>query len=73
MCLGVPAKIIEIDGNMGKVVMGGTTLKVSLDLIDNAVLNEYVLVHAGYAIQRVDQEEAQKTLELLKQLGMDEN
>ena len=70
MCLGVPARIESIIDNEAKVVMGGIELRASLDLLDNAKVGEYVLVHAGFAIQKVDEEEAVKTLELLKELGM---
>jgi hydrogenase expression/formation protein HypC len=70
MCLGVPARIESIIDNEAKVVMGGIELRASLDLLDNVKVGEYVLVHAGFAIQKVDEEEAMKTLELLKELGM---
>jgi hydrogenase expression/formation protein HypC len=70
MCLGVPARIESITGNEAKVVMGGIELRASIDLLDEAKVGDYVLVHAGFAIQKVDEEEAEKTLELLKELGM---
>jgi hydrogenase expression/formation protein HypC len=70
MCLGVPARIESITGNEAKVVMGGIELRASLDLLDDTKVGDYVLVHAGFAIQKVDEEEANKTLELLKELGI---
>jgi hydrogenase expression/formation protein HypC len=70
MCLGVPARIESISGNEAKVVVGGIELRASLDLLYDAKIGDYVLVHAGFAIQKVDEEEARKTLELLKELGM---
>ena len=70
MCLGVPARIESIIDNEAKVVMGGIELRASLDLLDNVKVGDFVLVHAGFAIQKVDEEEARITLELLKELGM---
>lgn len=69
MCLGIPAQIIEVDQNlMGKVQISGVLRRVSLQLIENPTVGEWVLIHAGYAINRIDEEEAKKTLELFEQL-----
>jgi hydrogenase expression/formation protein HypC len=68
MCLAVPAKIVAIKGNTAEVEMSGVMRTVGLDLTPEAKLNDYVLVHAGFAIQIVDQEEALKTLELFKEI-----
>jgi len=64
MCLAIPAKVVEIKGNMAKVDFGqGVIRDVNIILVD-AQVGKYVLVHAGYAIQVVDPEEAKETLQL---------
>lgn len=64
MCLSVPAKVIEIEENLAMVELGGTKTKVSLDLVEDIEINDYVLVHTGFALQKIDEEEAKRTLEL---------
>jgi hydrogenase expression/formation protein HypC len=73
MCLAVPAKIIDRVDMLATVEISGVTRKISLMLLPEAKVGEFVLVHAGFAIQTIDEEEAAKTLELLKELsGYDE-
>ncbi|MDR3560190.1 MAG: HypC/HybG/HupF family hydrogenase formation chaperone [Negativicutes bacterium] len=73
MCLAVPAKIVEKVDMLATVDVSGVTRKVSLMLVPEAEVGDFVLVHAGFAIQKVDEEEAVRTLELLKELaGYDE-
>jgi hydrogenase expression/formation protein HypC len=68
MCLAIPAKIVEIRENMAKVDFGEGVLRdVNVTLV-NAKIGEYVLVHAGYAIQVLDKESAQETLELWREV-----
>lgn len=69
MCLGIPAKVIEINGYMAVVEVGSTRREVSLQLVPDAKVEDYVLIHIGYAIQKINEKEAEETLELLKQLG----
>ncbi len=69
MCLGIPVKIIEIEKNVARVDAGGLLRDVSLDLCPDASVGDYVLIHAGFAIQRLDEEEAEETLELLRQMA----
>jgi len=69
MCLAVPGKIIEIDGQTAKVDFGGVTHEANLMLIEDASVGEYVLIHAGFAIQRLNAEEAEETLRLFGELG----
>lgn len=69
MCLALPMKVIKIDGSGGSVELGGVKRKVNLELLDNVKVGEYVIVHAGFAIQKVDQKEAKETLELLKEMA----
>lgn len=70
MCLAVPAKIIDRNDLMATVDISGVTRQVSLMLLPEAKVGEYVLIHAGFAIQAIDEEEAHKTLELFKELEM---
>ena len=69
MCLAIPARVATIEENhMATVDIMGVTRKVSLDLVPEAVEGDFVLVHAGFALQVVDEEFANETLELLKTL-----
>ena len=70
MCLGIPARIESIDGTEAKLNLSGNKMRASLDLLIDVKVGDYVLLHAGYAIQKIDEDEAQKTLELLKELGL---
>ncbi len=68
MCLAVPGKVLEIDGTVAKVDFGhGVIRDVDISLVDVAV-GQYVLVHTGYAIQRMDEEEAKASLDLWKDI-----
>jgi hydrogenase expression/formation protein HypC len=67
MCLAVPAEVIAIDGNTAKVDFGGVTRQVNISLV-SAKTGDYVIVHAGYAIEVLDKEEAEKTLQLFREL-----
>jgi hydrogenase expression/formation protein HypC len=71
MCLAIPARIKTInDNNMAEVDIMGVSRHVSLDLVPGAQHEDYVLVHAGFAIQVVDHEYAAETLEYLKQMEL---
>ena len=68
MCLGIPAKVTEIDeSNQGKIDYLGTKIKVNFALVENVKVGDWVIVHAGYAISKLDEEEAQETLSLLRE------
>jgi hydrogenase expression/formation protein HypC len=69
MCLSVPGKIVKIKQNMARVDVGGMLRDISLDLCPEASMGEYVLIHAGFAIQKVDEEEAIETLAFLKKMA----
>lgn len=56
MCLGIPAEIISIDGGMAKVSIGGTIVNASLQLLEDPKIGEYVLLHSGFAIERLSKE-----------------
>ncbi|HEY4104817.1 MAG TPA: HypC/HybG/HupF family hydrogenase formation chaperone [Polyangiaceae bacterium] len=72
MCLGVPGRVLsreEEDGLlMGRVDFGGVTRKVCLAHVNDVAVGEYVLVHVGFALSRIDAGEAQKIFELLREL-----
>mgnify|MGYP000925045056 CR=1 FL=1 len=75
MCLSIPGKLIEITAQLDKIFRTGkvsfdvVVKEVSLTLVPEANVGDYVMVHVGAAISTVDEEEAKKTFELLKQLG----
>ena len=73
MCLGIPGKVIEIREvaglQMGRVDFGGVRKEVCLAYVPEVVLGDYVIIHVGFAISRVDEDEAMQTLEILAQMG----
>jgi hydrogenase expression/formation protein HypC len=74
MCLGVPGKIVHIDENplgmtTGRVNFGGITKDVCLAYVPEAKIGDYVVVHVGFAIAKVDEAEAQAVFEYLKNMG----
>ena len=74
MCLAVPGKLVEAhsicDSRVGVVEFGGIKRSVFLDFVPEAQVGDYVLVHVGFAISRLDEEEAQRTYKLLEHIGM---
>ncbi len=67
MCIAVPGQVVSINPlNMATVDFGGTTRAASADLVPEVVVGDYVLVHAGFIINRLDEEEAQETLKLFR-------
>ncbi|MEA2054436.1 MAG: HypC/HybG/HupF family hydrogenase formation chaperone [Candidatus Thermoplasmatota archaeon] len=73
MCLAIPGKILSIDGNRAKIDYGeGTTRNADVSLV-NASVGDYVIVHAGFAIQVLDADEAIKTLALFREVIEAEN
>ena len=70
MCLAIPAKVVQFTGNeMAIVDIGGVRKEVSVELVDGVELGDYVIVHVGYALSRLDPDEAVKTLALFGQIG----
>ena len=63
MCLAIPGKIVKIEGDMGDVDFGGTIRKANLSMVEAGV-GDWAVVHAGFAIQIMDEEDAQETLRL---------
>ena len=74
MCLAIPGKILGVEQRkglrVGRVQFGGIVREASLDFVPEAQLGDYVLVHVGFAISRVDTEEAERTYQLLEQMGI---
>jgi len=68
MCVGIPGKVVKIDGRMATVEVGGAERDIALDLLDGVGIGDYVIAHAGFAIHKVDEDEAIKTLEVLREL-----
>jgi hydrogenase expression/formation protein HypC len=73
MCLGVPGKVLETyrehDLLMGKIEFGGVCKRVCLEYVPEVNVGDYVLVHVGFALSRLDEQEARRVFELLAELG----
>jgi hydrogenase expression/formation protein HypC len=67
MCLAVPAEVKSIDGHMATVDYGGVSRTANISLVE-ARVGDFVIVHAGYAIQVMDRDEAEKTLEMFREM-----
>jgi len=67
MCLAIPGRITKIRGNEAEVDFGGVNRKVRIDLVDVSI-GDYVIVHVGYAIQKLDEEEARKSIEMFHEI-----
>lgn len=77
MCLGIPGEVVSVreeDGvRVGRVRFGGVSREVCLECVPEAVVGDYVLVHVGFAIARLDADEAERTYAILRELaGMEE-
>lgn len=70
MCLAVPGLLLKRSGNQGEADFGGVTRVVALDLLPEASEGDYILIHAGFAVKLVDQDEALITLELFKEIEL---
>lgn len=68
MCLGIPGKIIKIENKTGIVDVMGASREISTEFLKDLKIGDYVLIHAGCAIQKLDEEEALNTLEIFKEL-----
>lgn len=70
MCLALPVRIVELRENeMGIVDLGGVRREISLAMLDDVQVGDYVIVHVGYALSKLDTEEAERTLRLFAELG----
>ena len=77
MCLAIPGKVIAIDGTsrptMGTVSFSGIRKDVCLEYVPDVKVGDYIIAHVGFAINRMDEEEANKTLELFNEIGLTED
>jgi hydrogenase expression/formation protein HypC len=72
MCLAIPTRVVELLPDSQAVVdLGGVRKTISLELVDGVAVGDYVIVHVGYALTRLDPEEAEQTLALMAQAGID--
>jgi hydrogenase expression/formation protein HypC len=70
MCLAIPCKVCELNANDAAIVeVGGIRKEISLALVEDVAIGDYVIVHVGYALTRLDPEEAEKTLQTFAELG----
>lgn len=74
MCLAIPGKVIQLDeaADMATVSVGNIRKEVSTALVEDVALGDYLLIHVGYALNKISQEEAEKTLQLFEQMGLEE-
>ena len=71
MCLAIPARVVELQSNDIAIVdLGGVRKDVSLALVEDVAVGDYVIVHVGYALTRLDPEEAEKTLAVMAEAGL---
>jgi hydrogenase expression/formation protein HypC len=69
MCLSIPARIVAINGIMAEVSVGGAIFKAGLHMIENARVGDYILLHAGFAIQKINEKEAAETIKLFEEMN----
>jgi hydrogenase expression/formation protein HypC len=70
MCLAIPARVVELSGNdMAIVDLGGVRKDISLAMVEDVAVDDYVIVHVGFALNKLNQEEAEKTLALFAEMG----
>jgi hydrogenase expression/formation protein HypC len=74
MCLGIPGKVVEIyqanDMKMGKVDFGGVIKETCLEFLPDIKVGDYTIIHVGFGISQLDEEEAQRTMEMLREMEM---
>jgi hydrogenase expression/formation protein HypC len=68
MCLSIPAKIVSINGAVAEVSAGGTIFKAGLQMIENVSVGDYILLHAGFAIQKISEKDAEETIRLFEEM-----
>ncbi|NLY55676.1 MAG: HypC/HybG/HupF family hydrogenase formation chaperone [Firmicutes bacterium] len=69
MCLAVPAKVTEINGFLAKVEIYGNTREVGIRLVPDVQVGDWVLIHAGFALEKIDEERARETLKILEEMA----
>ena len=68
MCLGVPMQVMSIDGEMAVCEIDGVRREASLMMVDGIAIGDFVIIHAGFAIEKLDEEDARETLQLFREL-----
>ena len=72
MCLAIPGKIIEVvdaENHIAKVDVGGVRRDINTGMLDDTKVGDYVLIHVGFAMSKIDEREAEETLRILKEIG----
>jgi hydrogenase expression/formation protein HypC len=68
VCLSIPAKVVSVSGDMAEVSVGGALFSAGLQMVENVGVGDYVLLHAGFAIEKLREDDALETLRLLKEI-----
>ena len=68
MCLSLPARVVSVDGEMAEVSVGGTCFRAGIQMVDDVRVGDYLLLHAGFAIEKLSEEDALETLRILKEM-----
>ena len=68
MCLSIPAKVLSVEGNTAKASVGGAIVNTSLHLVDDVKPGDYILIHTGFALQKISEEEALETIRIIQEL-----
>lgn len=69
MCLSVPAQVMKIEGENAEVSVGGTLMQANLSLVDDIEIGDYILLHTGFALQKIDAREAEETLKTFSEFA----
>ena len=69
MCIAIPSKIVNIENEIGTIDVEGVKRKVSLQLLDDANVGDYVIVHAGFALDKIDELEARRSLKTIREVA----
>ncbi len=67
MCLSIPAQVISIEGDVAQASVGGTIVTAGLQLVEDVKVGDYVLIHTGFALQKISEEEARETLQTIRE------
>jgi hydrogenase expression/formation protein HypC len=68
MCLSIPAKILSIEGGIARASVGGAIVNAFLHLVDDVKVGDYILIHTGFALQKISEEEALETIRIIREL-----
>lgn len=67
MCLSIPAQVISIEGDIAQASVGGTIVTAGLQMVEDVKVGDYILIHTGFALQKISEEEAQETLQTIRE------